>query len=192
MAYPTDILVTGELVTAAQINRWEVMLADSTLTAPAASFDFTSIPAHWSHLRIVLYARGDNASTSTAVMVRFNGDATAQYDYQYLRAVDATVDGSAVLAQPNIYAGDVPCATAPANSFAPVTIDIPHYADASNHQVLLFQNFRKRGTLVGDFGVISGGGLWRITTLISRVTLLPAAGNFAIGSRATLYGKGRI
>ncbi|MCR4340957.1 MAG: hypothetical protein NUW01_13840 [Gemmatimonadaceae bacterium] len=193
MAWPTDLGATGELISAAQFNRLPMLLADTTVAGSvAASIDFTSIPAHWSHLRIDVCARGDTAATSVNLLVRFNADSTGQYDYQYIRVQNATVDGSASLAQTAIITGDVPAASAPASSFGPCVIDISDYADGSNHQVLLFQTFRKRDTAAGDLGYIAGGGLWRITTAVSRVTLSPAAGNFAIGSRASLYGMGRV
>ena len=37
---------------------------------------------------------------------------------------------------------------------------------------------------------IVGGGEWRSTAAINRVTVFPATGNFIAGTRLTIYGMG--
>lgn len=192
MAYPTDILATGELVTAAQINRWPVMLADELLSADDADFDFTSIPAHWTHLRLVVYVRGTQSAVISDLLLRFNGDTAGNYDSQRFNANGAAMNPGESLAAAFIQLGAVPAATATANSFGEWVIDIAHYAGASNHKVVTAQGSAKYGTTTGTLQRAGAAGFWRSTAAANRLTLLLSGGNLAAGSRATLFGMGRI
>lgn len=192
MAYPTDVVATGDLITAAQINRWGVLLADSTLSSPAATFDFTSIPAHWTHLELVVYSRGDVAATGADLWLRFNGDTAGNYDWQYVAGGAAVAVAAEGLAATKIIVGGMPGSTGPANAFSMTRVDIGHYAGASNQKSLVSQNAMKSSEASGGLAVNAYAGFWRSNAAINQITVLPSSGNFDTGSRASLYGMGRI
>lgn len=165
-----------------------VVLANSTLSGAAASIDFTSISQSWAHLMIVAYLRGDTASTSTAGLMRFNGDTAANYDYQTQTGRAATAAAAETFAAAYIETGSVPANTAGANLFSVNVIRIPHYAQATNNKSASISAGLKYGTATTNQIVYGIAGFWRSNSAITQVTLLPVAGNFNTGSRATLYG----
>lgn len=192
MAWPTDIGATGDLITAAQWNRLPEMLADSTLGAAAASFDFTGIPAHWSHLMIVAYLRGDAVTTSRAVNVRFNNDSGGNYDRQLYNAGAATVAGAEAFGATSGQVGSMPAASATADVFGTLSVIIPHYAGTVDQKACRSDYSEKRGVTTGLINMGGSCVYWRSAAAINRITLLPESGNFDIGSRASVYGMGRI
>ena len=193
MAYPTDQVATGDLITAAQINRWMVQLSDTLLGASAASVDITSIPAHWTHLRLVAYARGDTAAANVSLLCRFNGDTGNNYDAILAsNSHSATLLTAEGLAQASMRLGDIAGSTAPASAFDGWEIVIPEYAGTTGHKTARANGALKGNTTTGNLFVEIGAGWWRSTAAINRITLFPGAGNFVAGTRVSLYGMGRI
>lgn len=193
MAYPTDIVVTGDLITAAQINRWEVLLADELLTVAAATIDFTAIPAHWTHLKVVVYARSDEAVASVGAMfLRFNGDSGANYDSQVLDATGTTPTAAQTFGATRGACGVHPRGTSGADLFSVTEILIPHYAGIADNKAAFCLSGSKVGVASLELYQRHVATFWRSSAAIDRVTILPEAGNFDVGSRATLYGMGRL
>ena len=165
-----------------------VVLANSTLGAPAANIDFSAISQSWAHLMLVCYLRGDTAATSTTTLMRFNADTAANYDYQHVAGQAATASAAEAFAQTSIYLGPSPANTAGANLFNAVVISIPYYSQATNNKSSASRTGMKRGTATGNIEVYGLAGFWRSNAAITQVTLLPGAGSFNTGSRVTLYG----
>lgn len=167
-------------------------IAETTLSVAAASIDFSSIAADWSHLMIDFYGRGDAAVTATSCLLRFNADTGANYDYERVYGEGAAVAAAEALAATSLLVvGRLPGASAPANVFGAGAITVPYYASA-NQKTMHAAGMGKRGVAAGDLGVEAISGFWRNVAAITQITLLPASGNFAIGTRATLYGMGGI
>lgn len=165
-----------------------VVLANSTLVAAAASISFTGINQTFAHLLVVAYLRGDTVAVSTNAMLRFNGDAGANYDYQLLDGSAATASAGEAFAQTSLTAGLAAAASAGANLFSAHHITIPHYAQASNNKAASINSALKTGTASGNLVCRAVAGFWRSNSAITQVSLTPAAGNFVAGSRVTIYG----
>lgn len=164
------------------------MLADTTLGGAAASIDFTSIPATFAHLMLVVCARSDTAALTTSILVRLNNDSAANYDSQYVLGNGGTASAAETFAGTSVSAGNMPGGTAPANLFGQCDISIAHYAGSANNKVLRLSAAVKAGVTTTLLQSALAAGFWRSSAAINRITLIPAAGNFAAGSRATLYG----
>jgi hypothetical protein len=167
-------------------------IAEATLGSSASSIDITTIAADWSHLYLVLYARGDTAAASTNVNLRFNGDTGSNYDTQLGRASAATPTANESFANASGAVGTMPANTATANVFGGTIVWIPNYAYASGHKTALALSTHKTGTATGNLNVDLRGTFWRSSAVVTQVTLLPAAGNFVAGTKVTLYGMGGI
>lgn len=157
----------------------------------AASFDITSIPATFAHLLIVAQLRGDTAALNTNLNLRFNGDTTAVYNYGNINTNGATVATTEQYGQVSIICGAIPAATAAGSKAGPLYVLIPNYATTTFHKstISLLSNIQ------ADAGpnqalLYIGHGHWRNAAIAAtnRLTLLPSAGNFAVGSRLTLLG----
>jgi hypothetical protein len=181
-------VAVGEVITATQMNGLPVRIADVTLSASAANIDFQSIPSQFAHLIVECYLRGDTAATSVSVVLRFNNDTAANYDFQLLTGVGATAGAAEVFADVGIRVGTAPANTAGANLFNALTIEAPHYANSANNKATSSAYGYKVGTATSNILVGASAGFWRSSAAITRVTVFPSAGNFVSGSRVTLYG----
>lgn len=183
--------VTNDVVTASEFKKGIGAVYDTTVTGSvAANIDITSIPSGYTHLKLELYARGDTVAVNTQVWCRFNNDTAANYYWQRIAAAAATVTGSEGLTVARIEIGQMPAASATANLFSTHRIGIDNYANATNKKSLVHDTICPGGTATGTIPFLTGGGYWTGTAAINQITLLPAAGNFAIGTRATLYVMG--
>lgn len=181
---------TNDIVTAAEYKKSVGAIFDTTLGGSAASIDITSISATYANLMLSVYARGDNAATTTSVLMRFNGDAGANYDWQQLRGAAAVASAAEAFANTTLATGVAPGNTAGANLFGALDIFIPHYAGSTNNKTFVSVSCAKVGTTTGLILVDHFGGGWRSNAAINQITLLPTSGNFVTGTRATLYALG--
>lgn len=178
--------VTGDVVTAAEFKKGVGAIYDTTLGAPAASVDVTGIISGYAHLLIVAYLGSDTASNQN-ILLRFNNDSAANYDRQYVAGNAAAASALESLAQTSISVG----VTHSAVGASPVMLVVPSYSStALGHKSVLALSGLKTGTATTNLSMYATFGSWRATAAINRVTLLPAAGNFATGSRVTIYGMG--
>lgn len=163
------------------------MLADTTLGVASASIDFTSIPQTFAHLMVEMYLRGDTAATTTTYSLRFNADSGANYDVQSLQGAAAVASAAETFAATGV-SFTIPAGTATANVLGRTRVDISHYAGSANNKIFEAANVYKFGTASSQLAVQVVGGFWRSNAAINRITLATAAGNFAAGSRVTIYG----
>lgn len=180
----------GSWVEAAEFKKGIGAIYDTTLTGAAASIDITGIIATYAHLLIVLSGRGDTAALLVTGAMRFNNNSAAAYNSQYLRGAAAVASAGEVLAATSFSAYQMPGASAAAGHFGHSEILIPNYASATPVKTFSSRSFAQRGGASGDLFIETYGGFWNATDVINRVTLLPGTGNFAIGTRATVYGMG--
>ena len=100
-----------------------------------------------------------------------------------------TVETEEGLADTNMRVARISGGTAPANSFDAVAIRINHYANTSNHKVVLTQSSLNQENTTGNIRAIIASGWWRDTATITSITLLPLTGpKLDAGSRFDLYG----
>lgn len=163
-------------------------LFDSTVTGSAAASIDTGangVPQATSHLLIICYLRGDTAATAVAANLTFNGDTAAHYGQQNLGANTTSVSASFTANTANVGAS-VPAASATANKFGVVEWLIPAYVQTTGHKAMAVTAGFADPT-GSQFAGLRGGD-WQSTAAITRVAITPAAGNFVIGSRMTIYG----
>lgn len=181
---------TNDVVAASEFRKSLGCVYDSTLGVAAATIDITPIPITYAHLLVVLYGRGDTAAASTTVLMRFNADSAANYDYQLMFASAATASASETFGSTSVPVGTLEAATAGANLFSMAEIVIPHYANAANNKTARSISCSKTGTSTGNLQALSAAMFWRSSAAINRLTFLPAAGNFAAGTRCSVYVMG--
>lgn len=162
------------------------MIADVTLGAPAAIVDIgspTPLPQTFAGLMVVILARGDTAALTTSLAMRLNNDSGANYE-------DFSLGGSGIGSRTSgrLGSGLVPAASATASLFGATVIWIPHYAQATSFKPYVSLGYYA-SSLTTQQGVDIYSGTWgAAAAAINRITFLPGAGNFAAGSRFTVYG----
>lgn len=155
-------------------------IATQTLGSPAASVTFSSIPATYTDLILVIQAAG--ATTAIDCRLQFNGDTGANYSYTYLTgngtaASSARVTG-ATYAQ--IEYNGSPSATLGATT---TIAHLLNYSNTTTNKTVLSRS--NNATAQGTDLVV---GLWRSTVAINSILIIPNLGNWAIGSKFTLFG----
>lgn len=164
------------------------LLADDELAAAQASFDFDGISQAYKHLRLVGNLRGDTAATNVNGLLRFNNVSSANYYDQNVRATGATVAGSENLGQTSAIVAFCPAGTATANVFGKFVLEIPDYTESTGRPGGTGASFRIVGLTTGSLLIASHGFFLNVAGAVTRITLTPAAGNWAAGSRLSLYG----
>lgn len=167
-----------------------VELASVTLTSAAASIEFTSISASYSHLVIIMSGRSDETvERSKQVQITFNGSTSADYGRQQfyatnLLAADETWNLTVM------YSGSaVAAAGAPTNTFGAFRMIIPMYQDAFpkstyNDAMVVAGNSTNAPWFSANGGIRNNTAA--ITSIKLRMDASPQV--FVANSSAYLYG----
>ena len=161
-------------------------IATITASGGETSLGFTSIPGTYTSLQVRGIARDTDAGTGWNYGgMRVNNDTGSTYANHYLRGTGTaaqaagfatTTTGNGILAIGN---------GATAGIFGAAIFDFHDYASTSRYKTI-------RGFIGGDS---NGAGLiylisnlWRSTSAITSIQILPGATAFAAGSTFALYG----
>lgn len=158
------------------------------LGTAAATLDVSSIDGNFRSLIVQAQVRGATAAGSTGCVLRINNDSGSNYDYQSMAAVAAGQFDAEAFAQSNISLGNIPAASAGAGLAAQVDAQIANYAVTTFNKTIRARLTSKLSTSSGNLVVSEVAGFWRSTAAITRVTLVPLAGNFEVGSVLTVWG----
>lgn len=183
----------GTAAVATSYGSMPVKLAETLLSGSVASISWTGIPAGFRHLKVDLYSRTDRVNVSDNVILQFNGDTAANYDYELLSGTGTGPNGAAgeALATAFILLGATCAASATANYFGCLEARIKHYAGTTGNKHVNSHSgrFTSNGTGTGQVDIVAGH--WRTAaTAINRIDLKPSVGpNFVAGTLATLWGE---
>ena len=159
----------------------------STVTvggAGAATIDFTSIPATYTDLKLVLCARTSAPAANDNFWLMFNSTSTT-YSERVLYG-SGSAAASANSSGTNVrYLGPVPAATSTASTFGNSEIYIPNYASSNQKSVSIDAVAENNATAA--YSQIQAV-LWSGTAAITAIQIGLITGNFAEHSTATLYG----
>ena len=157
----------------------EVAIATTTLGS-AGTITFSSIPATYTDLRIVLVSK--SVSNGANVQFRFNGDTGNNYSFTYLRGDGTSASSYRESNIPYGYFSDQSSSTYPNMG----TLDIFSYTGSTFKTALATYSDDRNGSGY----VFSAVNLWRSTSAITSVSLSPSnfSNNFQSGTTATLYG----
>jgi hypothetical protein len=153
-------------------------IATTTLGSAASSVNFNSISG--SYTDIVIIASIKNTSLYLDTWIRFNSDTGSNYSNTVLAG-----NGSAAY-------------SSRASNATKINLTFSGYPDTGSHNVTIinvmnYANTTTNKTILSRsdtaaWGVDATVGLWRSTSAISTIDLLPSSSTFASGSTFTLYG----
>lgn len=177
------------------ISSDHVLIGSFTVGAGGSStITFSDISQSYSHLQLYWNARTTNTTVGDFVNVRFNGDNTANYNFDYLEAASGTSGLTAGIssksANTNAWLTRIAGGTATANVFGVGYGIISDYSKTNRNKSL-----HCYGGL-DDYGLGSPAGntriensVWFSTSAITSITLIPdSATSFAANTDFTLYG----
>lgn len=154
-------------------------IATTTLSSAASSITFSSIPGTYTDLRLVLFVK---VADSNDLRIRFNTSTTTVYSFTYISGNGTST--SSGYQSGTTYINPCQFVQLPSTQFALITADIFSYAGSTNKTVLCTTS----NDLNNSGSVERTVGLWRNTSAIDQIVLSPAAGQFSIGTNATIYG----
>jgi len=166
------------------------LITETILAASATGVTLSSIPQGFRHLMLVAQVRSDQASETEGVFVRFNGDATAIYDWERLTSNSATLTGLATRADTSIQFGLGEGANSRASNFSPSFGYVFGYSLTTTEKWTLSSN-AVFGNISADADLFLQlrAGRWRSTAAITSIIFGPTTGpNFVSGSRFQIYG----
>lgn len=165
-------------------------IAAQTLSSPAASVTFGSIPQTFNHLLLTVHGAVSDAALFALLGLQFNGDTGNNYDEQDITGASAVVSASAQSAATSIKSGGLPGSTASANVGGSMVVWINGYSGTTKFKTTRSnaERFETLGT-TSTYFTQQLSGQWRNTAAITSITLIDqAGGNFMANSSFILYG----
>lgn len=170
------------------------LITDILHGSDTASFDFTSIPGTYKHLKIIISGRSTRAAnTLDFCTLRINNDSGSNYDGYWIQVFPSFSGASGTewigaTSMANLMLA--PAASSATGSAMSGEITIPDYAAATLQKSVQMTGYAPTAQSTGNVRPFLSGGDWRSTAAITRITIAPANGNWLTGSRASLYGLG--
>jgi hypothetical protein len=165
-------------------------IATLTATSGQAFLEFTSIPSIYKHLQIRGIAQDTNTGDDDAVSgnIRFNGDTASNYAMHELRGdgTQAAFQGSINYGQPLVYNFQWRASSA-SNTYGVSILDILDYSSTTKNKVLRYVSGAEGNTGNTNSRVSLGSALWRNTSAINTIRIIPFTA-FSAGSTFSLYG----
>lgn len=159
------------------------LIAKNVLGSDTASVTFSSIPATYTDLWLVMSARSDRSGDiNDFINVSFNGS-TSNFTGRYLQG-----NGSSASSNTNVprLIGYMTASNSTASTFGSSEAYIPNYAGSTNKSFSVSAVNETNGSVAI---IILCANLWSNTAAINEVGLVPANGtNFKSGSSFFLYG----
>ena len=179
-----DLAVTGTLTAPNTPRR----IAVSVLGVDTASFDFTSLTLDgvYRWYEIVGKVRSSTGATEVDALIRFNNDSGANYRRQMTTHAAASAFTNGVDQTSGIIA-KVPGDTGPTAIYGAFKT-IVHPFDTTARPMWHGTFAHQDGTAAGDMFTGVASGYWDDMTDITRITILPSAGNWLAGSWVSIYG----
>jgi hypothetical protein len=152
----------------------QVALATITLGSAASTVTFSSIPATYRDLRLVIQA--SSPADTADIVARFNGDSGANYSLVQMYGNGSTATSSASSGQTELYFGYYN------TTQGMVQLTVFDYSQTDKQKSAL-----SRSDLPGAL-VFARAGRWASTSAITSMLIYPTYGQFAAGSTFSLYG----
>ena len=162
------------------------LIASSTVgSGGAANIDFTSIPATYTDLVVLLSARGTENQVYNSMKLQFN-NATANYSSKEIYGSgSAAASVSRGTTDSGLYIGNVNGNTSTSNSFSNFSIYVPNYAESNYKSVSVDAVQENNAT---EAYTQFTAGLWSDTSAITSIKFSWSTTTIMQYSTAYLYG----
>jgi hypothetical protein len=164
---------------------YESIATVTVVSGGVANFEFTSIPATYTHLQIRGILRSNLAGSGiTTTTFRFNSDTGSNYAYHNLIGDGASTSAGAVSSTTSIVLTNAPQLSATANAFGVTIMDILDYRNTNKYKTIRALH---GADLNGSGQMILSSGLWMNTSAITSITINPG-GDAVEYTHFALYG----
>jgi len=164
-----------------------VLISEQTPTG--SSVTFSSIPATYRDLKIVIRGRSAKVATADDISAVFNADTGAHYDYEELDYSSTTTQVFETLAASLMPLGSIAAASSGSGIADAAEVTIYDYRGTTFHKSVATFNGLKTNITPTNIRGKYGRGWWRDTSAINSVKVQSSSGsNFVSGTVISLYG----
>ena len=161
-------------------------LATVTASTSVSSIDFSNIPQTYTDLKLVLSLRTNRSSGDFGSLeFLINNDSTTSYADRITYNYNSSALSNTDTGYTTLYMGGVNQTTQTSNVFSSHELYIPNYT-SSKYKTLYGEWAAENNGTVTFMGL--GGGIWKKTEAINRITISVTGFTFNQYSTATLYG----
>lgn len=165
-----------------------VLIQEQELSGAVATVTFSSIPATFRNLQLIICGRCSAASNYQDIYAQFNGDTGANYSRETVLGQVTTASAAQNTSSATAPIGGMAGATSDANAPGVITILIPNYIGTTFDKAATSMSGAMNGAL-SSWLVESTAFHWNSTAAINAILLGVVGGsNFNIGSVFSLYG----
>ncbi len=158
-------------------------LAGTVLASGTGSVVFSSIPATFRDLKVIVSAR---SAESQALYLRFNGDVATNYSTTWFAGTTSAVSSLTT----NETFANISATGALNTDWHVWEIDIMSYASSSNKTLLSRGAMNNTSHTAGS--IQAAVSTWRSTAAITSLTFTASTGTIAASSVFTVFGIGRL
>ena len=161
----------------------EYLIETALVSTATPSITFSNLAQYagvYKHLQVVATARMTTGSVF-GIYSQLNADAGANYTFHLLYGNGSTVTSSSSTGNTSVLTGLSAASTSETNVYSSAVIDLLDPYASKN------KTFRSLSG-VANTGIHLHSGVWLNTASLTSWQLFPQSGNWAIGSRFSLYG----
>lgn len=154
-------------------------IATTTLTSPAATFTFSSIPSTYTDLIVIVSPQQTTGADN--LRMQFNGDTGGNYNNLLIRSGTSGQDAISAFSATSIQTDSF--SYPPTTNFGAKVFQIGGYSDTNVQKEVIMRSNSQNGF----GGVEFGGALWNSTATINSIRLFCTI-NYSVGTTFSLYG----
>jgi hypothetical protein len=158
-------------------------IATANGTGSSATITFSSIPATYTDLRVIIQATSPASGQYVSPGMRFNSDSGSNYSYTVLWGDGSSAGSYRVNNQTSFYAGPSQVGVQNLNPCLSV-VDILNYTASMNKTSLIEGMLDDNGSGSTE-RIVS---LWRNTAAITTVAVISQGASFSTSTVVTIYG----
>ncbi|HET9159118.1 MAG TPA: hypothetical protein VFN88_00770 [Caulobacteraceae bacterium] len=164
-------------------------LIEETVTSGSqTTVTFSSIPAIFRDLEVVVRGRSAQAVLGSDILMRFNNDSGTNYQYEQAAFSGTATAFAQSTGQTSQKVSIFPGISAVTSYAGSATIRILDYRGTTFFKNTQIQSGGNYGTTTNTNQILLYQGLWLSTSAINRVDVFTASSNFVDGSIVSLYG----
>ena len=155
----------------------------TTTLGSAATVTFSSIPATYTDLVLVVNGSTTRGTTSDTIRIQFNGDTASNYSSTNIVGNGTSASSARYSNQTMPFVDGIRLTGTDFPLASMIVYQLMNYSNTTTNKTVL-----ARGS-GANYNVAAAVGLWRSTAAITSIYLQgDTVANFAIGSTFTLYG----
>jgi hypothetical protein len=166
---------------------YEAIATVTVGSSGASSIAFSSIPATYTDLKLVISARTNVDNWNDNSIVRFNTDSGNNYSNRRINGSGSTIESSSNSSQDGFYYLNFNGSTVTSNTFCSNEMYIPNYTSSNQKSFSVDRAIENNSFTENLVSLIAG--IWTGTAAITSISIAPFYGtSFVQYSTATLYG----